>query len=254
MIYKYRVIIALIASIFLVQMIYIGIIDPGVDEILILSQEKNTVLPRNIFIFLMDFEQKACLILFIWGGYLCYDQLQGIGKSSFVYKVDLMKDIVSRDLSLEKKLDELESISEEIRVTPVVTVLTTSLRRFLLTKNIDSAADAVSTSLEVISIKHNNDLAIIKYIAWAIPSIGFIGTVRGIGMAMAQAEVAVAGDIGPMTQSLGLAFNSTFVALLISILLMLMLSFVQRSQEDEILKIQEYCEKNLLNRLSKKEI
>ncbi len=35
----------------------------------------------------------------------------------------------------------------------------------------------------------------IRYISWAIPSIGFIGTVRGIGEALAQADKAVQGDI-----------------------------------------------------------
>ena len=30
--------------------------------------------------------------------------------------------------------------------------------------------------------KNEADLALVKYIAWAIPSIGFLGTVRGIGM------------------------------------------------------------------------
>ena len=57
----------------------------------------------------------------------------------------------------------------------------------------------------------------IRYISWAIPSIGFIGTVRGIGEALAQADKAVQGDIAGVTQSLGVAFNSTFIALLISI-------------------------------------
>ena len=54
----------------------------------------------------------------------------------------------------------------------------------------------------------------------AIPSIGFIGTVRGIGEALSQAHVAVEGDIAGMTASLGVAFNSTFVALVVSIFLM----------------------------------
>ena len=67
----------------------------------------------------------------------------------------------------------------------------------------------------------------IRYISWAIPSIGFIGTVRGIGEALAQADKAVQGDIAGVTQSLGVAFNSTFIALLISIFLMFLVHQLQ---------------------------
>ena len=35
----------------------------------------------------------------------------------------------------------------------------------------------------------------LRYIAWAIPAIGFIGTVRGIGDALGEAHKAVTGDV-----------------------------------------------------------
>jgi biopolymer transport protein ExbB/TolQ len=61
--------------------------------------------------------------------------------------------------------------------------------------------------------KLDSELSMVRYISWAIPSIGFIGTVRGIGDALGQAYKAVEGDISGVTVSLGVAFNSTFVAL-----------------------------------------
>jgi biopolymer transport protein ExbB/TolQ len=91
----------------------------------------------------------------------------------------------------------------------------------------------------------------VRYLIWAIPSIGFIGTVRGIGQALSQADKALAGDIAGMTDSLGVAFNSTFVALVISIGLMFLLHQLQRLQDGLLVDTQEYCEKFLLNRISK---
>ena len=76
-----------------------------------------------------------------------------------------------------------------------------------------------------------SELSMIRYIAWAIPAIGFIGTVRGIGDALAQADKAVQGDIAGVTESLGVAFNSTLVALLLSILLMFLVHQLQSFQE-----------------------
>ena len=89
----------------------------------------------------------------------------------------------------------------------------------------------------------------IKYIIWAIPSIGFVGTVRGIGQALTQADQALAGDISGMTASLGVAFNSTLVALLISLLLMLVLHVLPNRQDRMLLRTQASCENNLLSHL-----
>lgn len=89
----------------------------------------------------------------------------------------------------------------------------------------------------------------IRYIAWAIPSIGFLGTVRGIGQALGQAHKAVQGDIAGVTQSLGVAFNSTFIALLISIVVMFLMHYLQLTQERIVLDTEEYCDNRLIQHL-----
>jgi biopolymer transport protein ExbB/TolQ len=89
----------------------------------------------------------------------------------------------------------------------------------------------------------------VRYIAWAIPSIGFIGTVRGIGEALSQAHKAVQGDIAGVTASLGVAFNSTFIALVISIFLMFIVHQLQLAQERLVLDSHDYCDKNLVRHL-----
>jgi biopolymer transport protein ExbB/TolQ len=89
----------------------------------------------------------------------------------------------------------------------------------------------------------------IRYIAWAIPSVGFIGTVRGIGEALGQAHRAVDGDIAGVTQSLGTAFNSTFVALLISIVIMFLLHQLQSLQERLVYEYSSKVDEDLINRM-----
>lgn len=89
----------------------------------------------------------------------------------------------------------------------------------------------------------------VRYIIWAIPSIGFIGTVRGIGDALGQAHQAVQGDIAGVTASLGVAFNSTFIALVISIVIMFLMHQLQLLQERLVLDTQNYCDVNLLRHM-----
>jgi biopolymer transport protein ExbB/TolQ len=93
----------------------------------------------------------------------------------------------------------------------------------------------------------------VRYIAWAIPSIGFIGTVRGIGDALGQAYRAVEGDITGVTESLGVAFNSTFVALVLSIVLMFLLHQLQLVQERLALETQSYADDHLIRHLQSRQ-
>jgi biopolymer transport protein ExbB/TolQ len=133
----------------------------------------------------------------------------------------------------------------------MVRTLLASLRRYLITQNVQDTSDAIESNVDAISAKQEAENSMIRYLIWAIPSIGFIGTVRGIGQALSQADQALAGDIAGMTDSLGVAFNSTLVALLISIGLMFLLHQLQRMQDGLVVETQAYCESFLLNRVSK---
>jgi biopolymer transport protein ExbB/TolQ len=89
----------------------------------------------------------------------------------------------------------------------------------------------------------------IRYIAWAIPAIGFIGTVRHIGDALLQAHKAVTGDITGVTSDLGIAFNATFVALLLTIVLMFFLHQLQQSQEQFVHDTDHWIDQHLIRHM-----
>jgi biopolymer transport protein ExbB/TolQ len=124
--------------------------------------------------------------------------------------------------------------------------LLTALQRFATTGSIQAVSDTIKENCEIESDRLDSEMSMVRYIAWAIPSIGFIGTVRGIGDALGQAYKAVEGDISGVTVSLGVAFNSTFVALVLSIILMFCLHQLQLSQERLVLNCQRYADRRLL--------
>ena len=243
-------IILLLVIIFLVHSLYVVWINPNVEIIKQFSLENGTSLPRNFFIIFKDIEQEICMILFFWGLYLIAEKFYETSAQSYLFDVDLLEDVNSDSNDAENILKNLEELPKEINDSPLIKIISSALRRFLITGSVQNASESITPALDALIVKNEAELALVKYIAWAIPSIGFLGTVRGIGMAMTQAEIAVAGDIGPMTESLGMAFNSTFVALLASIIIMLMLSFLGRAQDEQLVRVQEYCEKYLIKRIS----
>jgi biopolymer transport protein ExbB/TolQ len=110
-------------------------------------------------------------------------------------------------------------------------------------------AATVKDTCETEADRMETQMTIVRYIAWAIPSIGFLGTVRGIGEALGQAYQAVSGDIVGVTVSLGVAFNSTFVALIVSILLMFLLNQLVLLQDNLVLDCQKYCDEKMIQHL-----
>ena len=103
--------------------------------------------------------------------------------------------------------------------------------------NNNNKPSSIDNTIESLFDVLQMDLSFIKFISWAIPSIGFLGTVRGIGDALGKANEAVLGNITSMTSSLGVAFNSTFIALLLSIFLMFIISRLELKQDELIFKL-----------------
>ena len=143
----------------------------------------------------------------------------------------------------------LQALPDIKRNSLLPRALLAGLQRFGATKNIQDTASTVKEICETEAERLDSELSMIRYIAWAIPSIGFIGTVRGIGAALGQAHEAVQGDISGVTASLGVAFNSTFIALVISILIMFLMYQLQLLQERLVLDSQQYCDVNLMYNL-----
>ena len=140
----------------------------------------------------------------------------------------------------------LQSLPEEQQSYLLPRALQTGLSRFQVTSSVQSATEAVGTVCEAENNRLDSELSMVRYITWAIPSIGFIGTVRGIGAALGQAHEAMQGNIAGVTASLGVAFNSTFIALLISMVVMFFIHQLQLIQERLVLDSYSYCENRLL--------
>jgi biopolymer transport protein ExbB/TolQ len=140
----------------------------------------------------------------------------------------------------------LEALPEQEQDYLLPRTLLSALQRFATTGSIQAVSDTIKENCEIESDRLDSEMSMVRYIAWAIPSIGFIGTVRGIGDALGQAYKAVEGDISGVTVSLGVAFNSTFVALVLSIIIMFCLHQLQLSQERLVLDCQRYADRRLL--------
>jgi biopolymer transport protein ExbB/TolQ len=124
---------------------------------------------------------------------------------------------------------------------------------FNLSHSADQANSLLNSSLEL--FMHEIDLRynMTRYITWLIPSIGFLGTVVGIMMALNYAgdpaNVESPTMLYEVTNRLGVAFATTFLALVQAAIVVYIQSLVQGSEEKTLNRAGQYCLDNLINRL-----
>lgn len=124
--------------------------------------------------------------------------------------------------------------------------------QFQTNKSVDQANALLNSSLEL--GLHEIDLRymMIRYVIWAIPALGFLGTVLGIALALAYAGSADLQDpalLAGLTERLAVAFNTTLLALCMSAVLVLIQHIVQAREERALNRAGQYCLDNLINRL-----
>ena len=235
-----------------IHAVYLGWFRPQAERTIEAAAAAGAVAPRNLWIVLKDYEQEICLVLMGWGLFLIFEKYRVILRQQYLFDMDLLEDTdVSGDpTKAVESFEELGRKRPDVWRTPLVQTLAAGLRRFAVTRDVQNASEAIEAGVEALAAQQEAENSMIRYLIWAIPSIGFIGTVRGIGQALSQADRALAGDISAMTESLGLAFNSTLVALLISIVLMFFLHQLQRLQDGLAVDTRRYCEDALIWRIS----
>ena len=98
----------------------------------------------------------------------------------------------------------------------------------------------VEESLALLWRRYEESYLLPRYISWAVPILGFIGTVLGISLAadgirrIIGSDAGISGlssDLSGAIAPLGIAFDTTLIALSLSVVLTLFLSLVQRDEE-----------------------
>ena len=127
-------------------------------------------------------------------------------------------------------------------------------RQFQASKSAAQANSVLDSSLDLflheIDLKYN----LLRYIMWVIPTVGFIGTVRGIALGLSSAAAeSKAGNSDDLlfvvSSDLSVAFYTTMLALIMSGVLVLLMHVCQGREESALNRNGQYCIDHLINKL-----
>lgn len=181
-------------------------------------------------------------------------------------KESMLLDVLPTEVAEEITVDSLNGFVRHIQSLPVsgsesflINRVLRGIEHFRVRK---SAAETVTMMESQSAIDANNvagSYTILKVFIWALPILGFIGTVIGVSSAVASLAssldsasdmTAMKGALNSVFAGLGTAFDTTLLALIMSMIVKIPTSALQKSEEDLITAVDEYCNENLLRRLN----
>lgn len=128
------------------------------------------------------------------------------------------------------------------------------------TGSVAEAQAVLNASVEYFQHEVALRYTMLRYLIWLLPTLGFIGTLVGISIALARAgrlpdleeSEALQIWISAITNNLGVAFYTTLVALTLSAVLVFLTNLATSREERALNDTGQYCLDNLINRLRNK--
>ncbi len=124
-----------------------------------------------------------------------------------------------------------------------------SILQFQSGRSVDQTVAVTTSNLDLVQHRVDLSYSLVRYIAWVIPTMGFIGTVIGIGSALASVPAGGEIKLQDLAHQLAIGFDCTMVALVESAILVFLLHFVQEKEELAVNLAGTYTLRNLINRL-----
>lgn len=192
--------------------------------------------------------QALTYFAFVWAWFEVKEKLRVIARERKAFKMNLIPTsekvvFMPADINnLKFKLIEFDKKEKYI----LSDLLKKACTKFRTSGSLSELIDIVSIQIEVSQEKAEGDQSVIRYLSWVIPSLGFIGTVIGISQSLVYAN---SGDMDKITSLLGVAFDTTLVALVLSVFLMWFVHQLQEETDRFHSDLKEFVIDNLINKI-----
>ncbi|MES2508175.1 MAG: MotA/TolQ/ExbB proton channel family protein [Verrucomicrobiota bacterium] len=154
-------------------------------------------------------------------------------------------------------IDNLYKLPVRLRDSMMVNRIRKALELFEVKQNVGDVTNMLSSQSDIDSMRIGGSFTLLKAFLWAIPILGFIGTVLGLshaigGMNFSNVEDvnAIMSSINSVTSGLGTAFDATLLGLVLAMLLNFPMNSMMKSEDDCLNDIDAFCNEILLPRLN----
>src|SRR4051794_11418278 len=195
-------------------------------------------------------EQILCYAAFTWAAFILLSRHREVRRQRRAFGLELLPPgqciLVDDAWDLQRRLDDRTGGQPYL----LASMLRLALNKFATSRSGRDVSDIVRTQADVDLARLVSSMSMVHYLAWAIPAIGFLGTVRGLaGSLTLSSDTKLSEFIRDATLHLNVAFDCTLVSLTLSLMCMFILHVVQREEEGLVIDCQQYCLDHLVSRL-----
>ncbi len=215
--------------------------------------------PQRFSRLLLGPEQILSYCAFSWACFILLSRYLEVRRQRQAFRLDLLPTqegscILPDSARMEQRRLDDKVADRAGRPIPYIlaNMIHLALGRYAVTRSGRDVAETVRTQAEIEMGRMVSSMATVHYLAWALPAIGFLGTVRGLATSLTlggRTKQEIGDFIAEATGHLNFAFDCTLVALALSLILMFLLHSVQRDEEALVLDCQQYCLEHLVARL-----
>ncbi|MCS6850228.1 MAG: MotA/TolQ/ExbB proton channel family protein [Gemmataceae bacterium] len=211
--------------------------------------------PERLRRLLLGPEQIASYFCFTWASFIIGGRYLELRRQRRAFSLDLLPTEEGRRILPEDArplLRKVEHITAQGGPYVLANMIRLALNKYATSRSSLDVSETVRTQAEVDLGRLVTSMATVHYLAWAIPALGFLGTVRGLAGSLSVAghtDAELHQFIQDATRHLNVAFDCTLIALVLSLVLMFLVHSVQRDEEALVIDAQQYCLEHLVNRL-----
>lgn len=202
----------------------------------------------------------VCVFLTSWGGVILLLRGLVVRRQRGLLDIDYAS-LPESGMSFRAALEHIREAGKRNNDSVVAPRLVEALQQFRATREIEAAKSSLRSSSDADFYAVQSNYTLVRVFLWTIPILGFIGTVIGVGGAVGgfaeflsvqniEAVEEIKGALMLVTGDLGIAFDTTFVGLLLSVVLMFWYSLTEKRERDQLQRFELQCDRAVLQLLS----
>ena len=201
----------------------------------------------------------AEVFLFLWGMVILVLKWRKSKHQRNAMLLDVVPSSLGAEINAEtvpEFVDHIYKLPMQLRDSLMVNRIRKGLELFEKRNDNGEVTVILNAQSDIDANRITGSYTMLKVFLWAIPILGFIGTVQGLSVAVSSLSAggtdpeALKASINNLTGGLGIAFDTTLLGLVLSMILSFPMAAMQKEEEETLTLIDAFCAEKLLPRLN----
>ena len=201
----------------------------------------------------------ANTLFFCWAMAILFLKLRKLGHQRQALLLDVLPAELGKEINAQnvgKFIDQLYRLPVKLRDSLMVNRIRKALEFFEVRQNVSDVSALMTSQSTVDGSRIVGSYIMVRAFLWAIPLLGFIGTVVGLshalgGMSFSDTDVdKMMGSVSAVVSGLGTAFDATLLGLVLAVTLNFPLNSIAKREDEMLNDIDAFCNEVLLPRLN----